>query len=86
MGSVDLVVVQVAPPRSPAAACKRVGRAGHQVGEISQGFCSPNIAPTSSAVLSAQRMIAGEIETMRIPANLLDVLAQHTVAACALNL
>ena len=30
-------------------------------------------------------MIAGEIETMRIPANPLDVLAQHTVAACALE-
>ena len=27
----------------------------------------------------------GEIETMRVPTNPLDVLAQHTVAACALE-
>ena len=30
-------------------------------------------------------MLAGEIETMRVPTNPLDVLAQHTVAACALE-
>lgn len=30
-------------------------------------------------------MLAGEIETMKVPANPLDVLAQHTVAACALE-
>jgi len=35
--------------------------------------------------VSVQRMIAGEIETMRVPANPLDILAQHTVAACALD-
>ncbi|HJT93280.1 MAG TPA: crosslink repair DNA glycosylase YcaQ family protein, partial [Mycobacterium sp.] len=32
-----------------------------------------------------RRMLSGEIETMRVPANPLDVLAQHTVAACALE-
>ena len=30
-------------------------------------------------------MLSGEIETMRVPTNPLDVLAQHTVAACALE-
>ena len=30
-------------------------------------------------------MLTGEIETMRVPTNPLDVLAQHTVAACALE-
>jgi ATP-dependent helicase Lhr and Lhr-like helicase len=30
-------------------------------------------------------MLAGEIETMRVPANPLDILAQHTVAAAALE-
>ena len=52
MGSVDLVV-QVGAPPSVASGLQRVGRAGHQVGEISQGVLFPNIAPTSSAVLSA---------------------------------
>lgn len=35
--------------------------------------------------VSVQRMLAGEIETMRVPANPLDILAQHTVAAAALE-
>src|SRR3981189_587694 len=30
-------------------------------------------------------MLSGEIETMHVPTNPLDVLAQHTVAACALE-
>ena len=35
--------------------------------------------------VTVQRMLAGEIETMRVPTNPLDVLAQHTVAASALE-
>ena len=35
--------------------------------------------------VTVQRMLAGQIETMRVPTNPLDVLAQHTVAACALE-
>ena len=35
--------------------------------------------------VTVRRMLSGEIETMRVPANPLDVLAQHTVAACALE-
>ena len=35
--------------------------------------------------VTVQRMLAGQIETMRVPANPLDILAQHTVAACALE-
>ena len=30
-------------------------------------------------------MLAGQIETLTVPANPLDVLAQHTIAACALE-
>ena len=85
MGSVDLVV-QVGAPPSVASGLQRVGRAGHQVGEISQGVLFPkHRTDVIGCAVSVQRMIAGEIETMRIPANPLDVLAQHTVAACALE-
>lgn len=85
MGSVDLVV-QVGAPPSVASGLQRVGRAGHQVGEISQGVLFPrHRTEVIGCAVSVQRMIAGEIETMRIPANPLDVLAQHTVAACALE-
>ena len=35
--------------------------------------------------VTVQRMLTGQIETMRVPANPLDILAQHTVAAAALE-
>ena len=40
MGSVDLVI-QVETPPSVASGLQRIGRAGHQVGEISQGVLLP---------------------------------------------
>ncbi|MGD9622765.1 MAG: ATP-dependent helicase [Mycolicibacterium sp.] len=84
MGSVDLVI-QVETPPSVASGLQRVGRAGHQVGEISQGVLLPkHRADLIGCAVSVQRMLAGQIETMRVPTNPLDVLAQHTVAACAL--
>ena len=85
MGSVDLVI-QVETPPSVASGLQRVGRAGHQVGEISQGVLLPkHRTDLIGCAVSVQRMLAGQIETMRVPANPLDVLAQHTVAACALE-
>ena len=49
MGAVDLVI-QVESPPSVASGLQRVGRAGHQVGEISQGILFPkhrsNYRPT----------------------------------------
>ncbi|MCV7370527.1 ATP-dependent helicase [Mycolicibacterium duvalii] len=85
MGSVDLVI-QVETPPSVASGLQRVGRAGHQVGEISQGVLLPkHRTDLIGCAVSVQRMLGGQIETMKVPANPLDVLAQHTVAACALE-
>jgi ATP-dependent Lhr-like helicase len=85
MGAVDLVI-QVETPPSVASGLQRIGRAGHQVGEISQGVLFPkHRTDLIGCAVSVQRMLAGQIETMRVPANPLDVLAQHTVAACALG-
>jgi ATP-dependent Lhr-like helicase len=85
MGSVDLVI-QVETPPSVASGLQRVGRAGHQVGEISHGVLFPkHRTDLIGCAVSVQRMLAGQIETMHVPANPLDVLAQHTVAACALE-
>src|SRR6478735_84306 len=85
MGAVDLVV-QIESPPSVASALQRVGRAGHQVGEVSRGVLFPkhrgDLAQTAVAV---ERMRTGAIESMRVPANPLDVLAQQVVAATAVD-
>ncbi|KAA1373617.1 ATP-dependent helicase [Aeromicrobium fastidiosum] len=85
MGAVDLVI-QVSSPPSVASGLQRVGRAGHQVGEISQGVTYPTSRPDllGSAVVTS-RMQSGLIERLDVPANPLDILAQHTVAATALE-
>ena len=85
MGAVDLVI-QIESPPSVASALQRVGRAGHQVGEISRGVLFPkhrgDLAQTAVAVA---RMRSGSIESLRVPANPLDVLAQQVVAITALE-
>ena len=85
MGAVDLVV-QIESPPSVASGLQRVGRAGHQVGEVSRGVLFPkhrgDLVHTAVAV---ERMRAGAIEALRVPANPLDVLAQQVVAATALD-
>ncbi|MBI3224720.1 MAG: ATP-dependent helicase [Mycolicibacterium cosmeticum] len=85
MGAVDLVI-QVSAPPSVASGLQRIGRAGHQVGEISQGVLFPNHrTDLIDCAVTVDRMRAGEIESMAVPANPLDILAQHTVAAAALE-
>ncbi|MEM6108928.1 ATP-dependent helicase [Mycobacterium sp. 050272] len=85
MGAVDLVIQVEAPP-SVASGLQRIGRAGHQVGEVSRGVLFPkHRTDLISCAVSVQRMLAGQIESMRVPANPLDILAQQTVAAAALE-
>jgi ATP-dependent Lhr-like helicase len=85
MGAVDLVI-QVESPPSVASGLQRVGRAGHQVGETSQGVMFPkHRGDLLNSTVVAERMLAGEIEPLYIPANPLDILAQQTVAAAALG-
>jgi ATP-dependent Lhr-like helicase len=85
MGAVDLVV-QVESPPSVASGLQRVGRAGHQVGEISRGVIYPkHRADLIHATVASERMRSGQIEALRVPANPLDVLAQQTVAHVALG-
>ncbi|ROQ15873.1 Lhr family ATP dependent helicase [Rathayibacter sp. PhB93] len=85
MGAVDLVV-QVETPPSVASALQRVGRAGHQVGEVSRGsFYPKHRADLLHSAVTTERMRAGLIEAIMVPANPLDILAQQTVAATALE-
>lgn len=85
MGHVDLVI-QVAAPPSVASALQRVGRAGHRVGDISRGVFYPkHRGDLLGATVTLAGMRSGTLEPLAIPTNPLDVLAQQTVAACALE-
>jgi len=85
MGAVDLVI-QVESPPSVASGLQRIGRAGHQVGEVSRGIIFPkHRADLIHSAVASERMTAGLIESLSIPQNPLDVLAQQTVAAVALD-
>jgi len=85
MGAVDLVI-QIESPPSVASALQRVGRAGHQVGEVSRGVLFPkHRGDLAQTAVSVQRMREGAIEKLSIPTNPLDVLAQQVVAATAME-
>lgn len=85
MGAVDLVV-QVESPPAVSAGLQRVGRAGHQVGEVSVGWFFPkHRGDLVSTAVVVERMLDGRIEALHVPRNPLDVLAQQTVAAAALE-
>nr|WP_314841029.1 ATP-dependent helicase [uncultured Microbacterium sp.] len=85
MGAVDLVIQVEAPP-SAASGLQRVGRAGHQVGEISRAALFPkHRGDVLHTAIVTERMLAGKIEAIKVPRNPLDILAQQTVAASALG-
>ncbi len=83
MGAVDLVIQVEAPP-SAASGLQRVGRAGHQVGEVSRAALFPkHRGDVLHTAVVTERMLAGQIEAIAVPQNPLDILAQQTIAACA---
>jgi ATP-dependent Lhr-like helicase len=80
MGAVDLVL-QVESPKSVTAGLQRIGRAGHNVGDVSKGRIFPKFrADLLECAVVAKRMRGAEIEATVIPRNPLDVLAQQIVA------
>ena len=83
MGAVDLVI-QVESPKSVASGLQRIGRAGHNVGDVSRGRIFPKFrADLLECAVVAKRMREGKIETTVVPHNPLDVLAQQLVAIAA---
>ncbi|MEZ3159043.1 DEAD/DEAH box helicase [Microbacterium sp. BWT-B31] len=85
MGAVDLVIQVEAPP-SAASGLQRVGRAGHQVGEVSRAALFPkHRSDVLHTAIVTERMLAGQIEAISVPQNPLDILAQQTVAASAVG-
>ena len=83
MGAVDLVL-QVESPKSVTRGLQRIGRAGHNVGDVSKGRIFPKFrADLLECAVVARRMREGLIERTVVPRNALDVLAQQVVAMAA---
>ena len=80
MGAVDLVV-QIESPKSVARGLQRIGRAGHNVDEVSRGRIFPKFrGDLLECAVVCRRMHEGLIESTVVPRNALDVLAQQIVA------
>jgi len=85
MGAVDLVIL-VESPGSAARGLQRVGRAGHGVGQVSKGRLFPkHRGDLLEAAVVSRRMREGAIESLALPRNPLDVLAQQIVAVVAVE-
>ncbi|MDQ3676011.1 MAG: DEAD/DEAH box helicase [Actinomycetota bacterium] len=83
MGAVDLVL-QVESPKSVARGLQRIGRAGHNVGDVSKGRIFPKFrADLLECAVVCKLMREGRIEPTVVPRNALDVLAQHIVSMAA---
>jgi ATP-dependent Lhr-like helicase len=82
MGAVDLVI-QVGAPPSVASGLQRIGRGGHQVGEVSTGVLFPlNRSDLLTTCVVVAKMGRGEIENITSISNPLDILCQHLVSMC----
>jgi ATP-dependent Lhr-like helicase len=85
IGTVDLVC-QIGSPRSIAVALQRIGRSGHWIGAKPRGQLFPT---TRDELIECAALVAairkGELESIHIPDNALDILAQQIVAAAAVE-
>ncbi|MDQ2865921.1 MAG: DEAD/DEAH box helicase [Candidatus Eremiobacteraeota bacterium] len=83
IGSIELVV-QIGTPRAFGVALQRIGRSGHWVGAKPKGLV---FATTRDELLECAALVRGvrigAMDAIVIPAQPLDILAQHIVAACA---
>ena len=83
VGAVDLVC-HVGAPRSLATLIQRVGRSGHARGAVPKGIVFPltrdDLVQSAAAVRAVR---AGDLDTLAIPENPLDIVAQQCVATVA---
>ncbi|MFQ5941819.1 MAG: ATP-dependent helicase [Nitrososphaerales archaeon] len=79
IGSID-VVVQIGSPKSISRCIQRIGRSGHSLDRVSNGYMigleRDNLV--EDAVICANAM-KGNLDAVYIPKGALDVLAQHIV-------
>ncbi|MBU2551726.1 MAG: DEAD/DEAH box helicase [Proteobacteria bacterium] len=85
VGELDEVLLVQSPP-SVSSAIQRVGRAGHQVGQVSQGTLFPtHDQDLLEAAVLARTILDQDIEAVRPVRNALDVLAQVIVSMVGLE-
>ena len=85
IGSIDLVV-QLQSPKTVTQGLQRVGRAGHSVGATSFGkIYATHPEDLIEAVVVAKGMQERRVESVKVPQNSLDVLAQQVVAAVSVH-
>ncbi len=82
IGNIDLVC-HIGSPRAIAAALQRVGRAGHWHGAVAKGVF---VATTRDELVECAALVhaiqQGELDTLIMPQESLDILAQQIVAIC----
>ena len=80
IGSVDFAI-QYNSPRQVSRLIQRVGRAGHSVGERSEGsIVASNPDEIAESLVIARRAMDGELERLRVRERPLSVLANQLVA------
>lgn len=85
IGALDEVVLVQSPP-SVSSAIQRIGRAGHQVGQISRGSLFPtHTQDFLEAAVLASALLRQDIEASQLVHNPLDVLAQIIVSMVGLQ-
>ena len=83
VGHVDLVC-HLGSPRSIATLLQRVGRSGHFLGAIPKGVIFPFTRDDLVQAAAAVRAVKlGQLDTLHIPENARDILAQQIVATVA---
>ena len=80
VGSVDFAI-QFNSPRQVSRLIQRMGRAGHRVGERSEGaIVASNPDEIAESMVIARKAMDGELEELRVRENPLAVLANQLVA------
>ncbi|MBN2658550.1 MAG: DEAD/DEAH box helicase [Spirochaetales bacterium] len=82
IGSIDEVLL-IEAPFSLSSAIQRIGRGGHNVGDVSRATIFPMFGlDLVGCAVTAEAVLEGEIEELKVPDNPLDVLAQVLLSMC----
>ncbi|MDC7235255.1 MAG: DEAD/DEAH box helicase, partial [Spirochaetales bacterium] len=82
IGTIDEVIL-ISAPFSVSSTVQRIGRGGHNVGDVSRSTLFPMFGnDLISCAVTAKAVMEGDIEELVIPVNPLDVLAQVLLSMC----